>query len=308
MEIVTLREEWLRGCHQAGATGATGAARSPQCAPSAEGTEERRGRERAIREKISAWFTGSRVTGSSDGRFVNVHVDIPACLSHGVEGTLEEMIFPYRTDERDTWRPRATQMLWNSDFYRARLRSVYSALADNSNFVSPLLMALDDDATSQDTRYGSQSIERAMVTVYYGVAMRALGQLRVPEPTCSTDRMSDRYTRGHVREKSMDYGRLIKEKTIAREVFDRARTHARGMPHGPGAVDTMADVYICARLAQPTRGSQVAQIAVRMACYIFVMAPHLVPVAPSASMAAVIAQRAHDKWTSVAREAGYDEF
>ena len=147
-----------------------------------------------------------------------------------------------------------------------------------------------------------------MVTVYYGVAMRASGQLKPPAPTCPTDRMSDRYTRGHVREKSMDYGRLMREKTTAREVFDRARTHARGLPHGPGAVEAMAEVYICARLAQPARGSQVAQIAVRMACYIYVMAPHLVPVAPSAGMAAVVAQRAHDRWTAVARRAGYDEF
>ena len=80
--------------------------RQPPRAPPTEGTEERRGRERAIREKISAWLRVPCRPRATDA--VSVHVDIPLCLSHNVEHAIARLGSNGRSDKSGARAPHKT--------------------------------------------------------------------------------------------------------------------------------------------------------------------------------------------------------
>ena len=301
--VSSMRAEWLQSIERS-AEGAHIDVTS-RATEAAENIEERRIREKAIRKEISDWFVTKAVSKTSNEHLVCIDVVVAPYLPKNIQSSTISMNIPHAPRGQDLWRPRASSLIWCHEPYRNKIFRVYLALCDNISFESPLYGALSPSPTSQQIRYGAQSIERAMITVYYGIALAQTGKIKVPEPTVTTS-VVGRFAAPTEREKSASYTRLYNEKMRAKEIFERTRGASLGLPIGPGAVDRMTDAYIYARLAQPSRGSQLTQVAVRLACYIYVLAPHLVPIAPSSGVGAVIATRSHDAWLDKMKESDVD--
>ena len=86
---------------------------------------------------------------------------------------------------------------------------------------------------------------------------------------------------------------------------DRRKVHrlleaAGATPYGPPGLytsagrDAVADAYVLARLAAPTRNSAAEHGPMLLASRLFALFPHLVPCAPDARTASLLGHRVHE--------------
>lgn len=268
---------------------------------------ERRLREREHRVLVAQWYCRSRVRRQLGGdRIDTVRVMVAplpelysqgsACLDH------VSVAVPACAENETEWRPRVSKLMWADEGYRAVLQGVVRCLAETNHGEAPLMDAFTSGANTRAMRYGAQSIERALVIIFYGQQGIDNGTVAVPESTVhgtwhggrsqAIASMADRDN------PVARFERLSRERAQILRVFARLQELVYVVPGAGTAVaqNRMADAYVIARVAQSKRGSMVSQLAMRVGCFIHATLRHLVPISPSSAMADVLAQEADMQW------------
>ena len=276
---------------------------------------ERRVRERQNRRAVSEWFYSKYVRRRSDDTKIDVIEvmvsPIADAFCHGrpcFERT--SVAIPIAAGTTDDWRPRAAKLMWSDPLYRSIMRDTVCLFSEINHDDAPLTDAFCPGADARAVRYGAQSIERAYVIIFYGLQAVESGSVTIPSSLSRTRDTGKANGMSCVADRDSDAARyelLERERSEIVRVFSRLSTVPFGIPGSTThkAWNRMADAYVLARVAQTRRGSMVSQLAMRVACFVYAMLRHLVPIAPSAAVADVLAQEADLKWKS--HSAGFAE-
>ena len=256
---------------------------------------ERRDKEKRSKDMVSQWFQEHRVRvvkTEKYGSIVDVSVLCPRDYIRDRMLTMPALQIPISTDKA-TWRPRVSELCWQPP-YEPLLRVLHIALK------IPMSRALRPAADNQGHKGNREEqvkfsgcLERAMGHIYFGAALRERGMLQVPEVHRSTHAAGKR--RRGAREFAV---RVADDKQKVSRALDLAAT----VPHGPPGLyhaagrAAVVDSYIMARLAAPSRNSVAEHGPTLLAAAIFALMPHIVPCAPDAKTATVLATKAHQKF------------
>lgn len=259
---------------------------------------KRREEEAMIVTTISEWYRGAFI---DHGRALEQADIITVHLPNGTGSCAVETVTP--SDQGMIWKPRASAVLWDTAYpYYHLVRAMAYAVRESSCSSTDVIeRALAWGETrpgcrerSQDNLRASQALERAFISIYYAEALCARGELQVPDVSAVTSTGDDSADMGSVQAKSRG-AKLLAEKNQIRRCFDllRAHPHLHPLCYDAGGRQRMVDTYIKTRCAYPRRCSQIWQWPLRIACIVFVIFPHLVPVAPSGTFARALALGAH---------------
>lgn len=263
-----------------------------------EGGRKRREEEAMVVTTISKWYRDAFI---DQGRALDQADIITVHLQNGAGLCAVETVSP--SEEGLLWKPRASAILWDPSYpYYHLVRAMAYAVRESSCSSTEVLeRALGWGADSpgcrersQDNLRASQALERAFTSIYYAEALCARGELHVPDVRGITDTGDDSADMASIQSKSRG-AKLLAEKIQIRRCFDLLRTQPYLHPLCYDAVgrQRMVDTYIKTRCAYPRRCSQIWQWPLRIACIVFVVFPHLVPVAPSGSFARALTLGAH---------------
>lgn len=279
---------------------------APQTAPStspaffdAESREQgklRRERERTQRTFVSEWFNRDMVitnTKEDGGFLLTVGVTLPFDHIHDRERECMRIRIPVG-DHAYTWRPRVCSLLW-SEPYVFFFRSLCVLL--NASSVASLGLAWEHSServTRKRRERANQAIERAMNTICYGEAKAACNTLVVPAVGNGTQQAWGRDRRSICKIEFPE--RVAGEQRKLRDTMELCRTVGHGLPalYTKCGIDKIVHYYTIGRLAQPCRNSQLQHIPMQLASIIRALLPHLVPIAPDARTAEVLANCAHE--------------
>lgn len=281
-----------------------------------ETSRARRVRDQRVQACVADWYDDRHVHWTTrpavDGaRKVAGICTIDVRVGRGWGGTMPrdrfepvEVLTP--VDRGSRWRPRCSALMWDATQPYAELvaRLVHAL---DSNQVSktgclhrPYTPGLTAAERHKYQLRAGQAIERGMLTLYHGHALASRGEL----PYIDTGLQTARVAASRARCAPSIGERLLSEQ---REI-DRCMRVLRDMPHGfPdwGSSDVRIEIvtaYMTARIATPRRCSQVGQWPMRVAAALYVLAPHVMPVAKDGSMASLLADRGHKAFAAQNRD------
>lgn len=277
-----------------------------------ENGRARRRAEAQVRQEISNWYTERSVLpGLARFVLVRVPLGIPCVLGMNSHKPFAEVTVPV-DPSLGVWTPRVSPLLWDeSKHYIWVLRRALCALSRNGSSGVVETASLPSDAFgSDDNRRGAiaaanQSLHRALVCVYRGRVHRDQGKLVVPDTTSRIDRVGDK--RRRVGMPRSEGERLLRERAELATTFANLGRAGHQLPGcaTAEAQAAMLDAYILARLAAPRRGSIANLVAMRVAVFLYVLLPHLVPLAPDNVTAQALSTAADDELRAIC-PAGYN--
>ena len=283
-----------------------------------EASQARRERDRATQQSVSEWFEAAHVSReapparpASSSAHVATICTIAVRLGRGW-GIVEpparvlhlEILAPVA--EHGAWRPRGSPLLWDEDLPYATLiaRLVHAMGGNDVSKSGSLHRPYAPGLTPQEQRKAQlragQAIERGMMSLYYGRAMAEQGRIpHIDTGLTNTAQAGVRYSKGARRTASVGE-RLLGEQ----QAFQRCVEMLQGAPYGfpdwgsGGARLEIVTAYMTARAAASQRCSQVGQWPMRVAAVLFVLAPHVVPVARDTAMASLLGYRGHEAFVA----------
>ena len=280
---------------------------------SLENGRARRRAEAQVRQEISDWHTEYNVLPGV-ARFVTVRVPLgaPCVLGMHTHAPFAEVTVPI-DPSINVWTPRVSPLLWDeSKHYIWVLRNALCSLSRNgsSGVVETASMCSDAFETDESRRNAiaaaNQSLHRALVCVYRGRVRRDQGKLVVPDTTSRIDRVGGK--RRRVGMPRSEGERLLRERAELAHTFGNLGRTGHQLPGcaTSEAQTAMLDAYILARLAAPRRGSIANLVAMRVAVFLYVLLPHLVPLAPDNVTAEALSLGADDQLRAIS-PAGYEQ-
>lgn len=294
-----------------------------------EASHARRERDRATQQSVSEWFEKTHVAheeahgaNEDDSSFAarpnapSNQVTAAICtiavrLGRGW-GTVDpparvlhlEILAP--VTGQSTWRPRVSSLLWDDALPYATLvaRLVHAMGSNDVSKSGSLHRPYAPDLTPQERRKAQlragQAIERGMMSLYYGRAMAEQGRIpHIDTGLTNTAQAGVRYSKGARRTASVGE-RLLGEQRAFQRCVEMLQSAPYGFPDwgSGGARLEIVTAYMTARAAASQRCSQVGQWPMRVAAVLFVMAPHVVPVARDTAMASLLGYRGHEAFVA----------
>lgn len=252
---------------------------------------QRRQREEERRKLVQRWFIAQYVTFDAE-RLAVVHVPVPpAFIVGGAQRGTEPVSVPTRAGS--VWRPRVSSLLFAPPYIALLRSTVFGLRGGCADADAPLALMQDETAVAQ-------SIQRMLIIIYLAQATiaqsgkrsaaEALGVVGVLQTTRSSAPVG--------RESLSRSERIAEERRDMQRVLEQLRRVPYGFPGAvcPAAQSAMLDAYVSARLVASQRSSMVSLLAMRITCVLYVMVPHLLPIAPDGLSATVLARVADTRW------------
>ena len=280
--LATLREEFVAAASKAPA------------APSSFDTDpfvleqrrmgrERRQREEERRAKVEDYVRRHLVV--KDRLVSTVRVTLP--VQYGVApACVVDLPVPLDTTIEGGWKPRPSRRLWQTPYKELVAHAVFALREGCADADAPLAQVSAHHSMHQpDIDAASNSLQRMFMYITYAEAMRRGGGQRVMAPLATTTKTEKTHKE-----------RVYDEQQTLSLVLQRLRGVAYGFPGAahPDAQTAMLAAYGSARLFAPQRTSMVSLLAMRIACVLRAMVPHLIPTAPHAAGAELIASSAQE--------------
>lgn len=281
-------------------------------------SQARRDRDRATQQSVSEWFEKKHVSrdaipecSDAPSEHITAICTIAVRLGRGW-GTVDpparvlhiEILAPIAS--QSMWRPRVSPLLWDETLpYAALIARLVHAMGSNDVSKSgslhrPYASGLTPQERRKAQLRAGQAIERGMMTLYYGRAMAEQGRIpHIDTGLTNTAQAGVRYSQGARRTASVGE-RLLGEQRAFQCCVERLQGAPYGFPDwGSGSAHLeIVTAYMTARAAASQRCSQVGQWPMRVAAVLFVMAPHVVPMARDTAMASLLGYRAHEAFAA----------
>jgi len=254
---------------------------------------KRRKKEERRRSATQEWFVSNFVHRGVS----TIQVEVPLAPHYAVNPQRRCALVtlpPLR--DGGSWKPRASALLFAMPYGRLLQRTVRAlreGCADESAPLAALASDGDDPSRFDPATVASaaHSLQRMFTYIYHGHS-QLNGDSR------QRRRAAPHGTGGGEAPSRTAGERLADEQQQLGRVLDRLSLHPYLFPdvvHGD-ARRAILDTYAAARIACPERASMVTLLAMRVACVLFAMAPHLVPLAQDATMADILTRRADEIW------------